>query len=115
MSEKIIQAEPPTPVKVGDIFRNSWGYDQTNVDYYQAVRVTAQSVYLRAIASEQVPNTGGHMSCDVRPVPGKFLFLNEKVRVRRIKFFEGRPCCRMECGHAFRISPTSSAYSSWYH
>ena len=29
-------------VKVGDIFRSSWGYDQTNIDYYQVVALIGQ-------------------------------------------------------------------------
>ncbi len=33
-------------VKVGDMFVESWGYDQTNVDVYEVVRVTAKSVAL---------------------------------------------------------------------
>jgi len=33
-------------VKVGDMFVESWGYDQTNVDVYEVVRVTPKSVAL---------------------------------------------------------------------
>lgn len=29
------------PVKVGDFFVSSWGYDQTNVDFYKVVGMTA--------------------------------------------------------------------------
>lgn len=40
----------PTPnaegVRVGDIFYNVWGYDQTNVDFYQA-RFPARRAYRR--------------------------------------------------------------------
>jgi hypothetical protein len=28
-------------VKVGDVFERSWGYDQTNVDFYEVVSVSA--------------------------------------------------------------------------
>lgn len=28
------------PVKVGDIFYSSWGYDQTNVDFYEVLSVS---------------------------------------------------------------------------
>jgi len=30
-------------VKVGDVFRSSWGYDQTNIDYYEVVAVTGKT------------------------------------------------------------------------
>ena len=38
------------PHKVGDILFNSWGYDQTNVDFYQVVSVEGKTVVVRAIA-----------------------------------------------------------------
>jgi len=42
-------------VEVGDFFVESWGYDQTNVDFYQVVRVakSGASVWLRHVRSEQ--------------------------------------------------------------
>jgi hypothetical protein len=30
-------------VVVGDVFRCSWGYDQTNIDYYEVIAVTGKS------------------------------------------------------------------------
>lgn len=40
------------PYKVGDILYSSWGYDQTNVDFYQIVEVMAKSIELRKIKGE---------------------------------------------------------------
>lgn len=41
---------------VGDFFEESWGYDQTNVDFYQVVKVSAsgKSVVLRHVKNAQV-------------------------------------------------------------
>jgi hypothetical protein len=40
--------------KIGDIFRSSWGYDQTNVNYYQVVALRGKSqVVLREIGKER--------------------------------------------------------------
>lgn len=33
-------------MKQGDIFVRSWGYDQTNVDFYEVVKVAAKTVTL---------------------------------------------------------------------
>lgn len=56
-------------VKVGDIFYCSWGYDQTNVNWYEVVRLTGQGVEVQAIRSEIVGSSG--MGSDsVVPVPG---------------------------------------------
>lgn len=42
-------------IKIGDIFRCSWGYDQTNVDFYQVTRVISQKpIELRAIESQYI-------------------------------------------------------------
>lgn len=45
-------------VKVGDIFYNSWGYDQTNVDFYEVIRLTGQGVEVQPIESRTVSGDG---------------------------------------------------------
>lgn len=43
----------PHELKVGDVLRASWGYDQTNIDYYQVLRVIGKSmVEIQEIASD---------------------------------------------------------------
>jgi hypothetical protein len=37
----------PHTLKEGDIVYNSWGYDQTNIDYYQVIRTTKKQVILK--------------------------------------------------------------------
>ena len=39
-------------LKVGDVLVNSWGYDQTNVDFYQVIKVGERSFTIRPIASK---------------------------------------------------------------
>ncbi len=52
-----------TSLVVGDILYSSWGYDQTNIDYYQVVEVspTKKSVKLRGINQSKF-REGGSMS-----------------------------------------------------
>ncbi|WP_346924434.1 hypothetical protein [Rothia sp. (in: high G+C Gram-positive bacteria)] len=57
-------------VKPGDIFYTSWGYEQTNVEFYQVVRATSKTVWLAEIASEK--ESYGFMSEEVRPKLGIF-------------------------------------------
>jgi hypothetical protein len=49
-----------TAPKVGDILVSSWGYDQTNVDFYKVVGTTAsgKSVKLIRIGQRIVEETG---------------------------------------------------------
>ena len=45
-------------LKVGDIITNSWGYDQTNVDWYRVVRVSNVYVWLETVGGHLVEATG---------------------------------------------------------
>lgn len=56
-------------LKVGDILSESWGYDQTNYDFYQVTRVVSdKSVEIRHINSKRVE--GGHFTEELL-VPNK--------------------------------------------
>lgn len=54
--------EKPQPlhgVKVGDLFVSSWGYEQTNVDFFQVVAlVGARSVRVREVHPQMVSEAG---------------------------------------------------------
>jgi len=60
-------------LKVGDLMYDSWGYDQTNVDFYQVTKVKGASVWLRPIAGESVDGSQGNMSDNVKPVKDRFI------------------------------------------
>ena len=47
------------PWKVGDILYTSWGYDQTNVSFYQVTRMVGKTmIELRKISTSIVENSG---------------------------------------------------------
>lgn len=52
--------------EVGAILEGTWGYDQTNVDFYKIERRTNDTVWLRPMTSRQVEVTG-FMSERVEP------------------------------------------------
>jgi len=60
-------------VKIGDMFSMSWGYDQTNVNYFQVTRLTSKGVYVREIGAKSVEGTQGFMCESVVPNPNSFL------------------------------------------
>ena len=60
-----------TGLQVGDIWSSSWGYDQTNVDFYQVIKVTAKTVTVRKIYKETVELTG-RFTGTVTPVADHF-------------------------------------------
>ena len=65
-------------INPGDIFVESWGYDQTNVDAYQVREVTpsGKSVRIQLIATEIIDGR-------VRPVRDDFIEL-ASIRLKRI-------------------------------
>jgi hypothetical protein len=63
---------------IGDIVYNSWGYDQTNVEFYQVVGVKGCSIELREIA--QNAKSIGWASAKVTPRIGEFLEKSQSFR-----------------------------------
>lgn len=66
------EREAAASVAVGDVFVTSWGYEQTNVDYFEVVEKRGQYVTVRPIASRTVEDTGW-MQRTVEAVPGRYL------------------------------------------
>lgn len=76
-------------VKVGDIFETSWGYEQTNVDFFQVVKVTGKSVVVRHIKSKEteIKDASGISTMTGHVVPVKNAFDGEpKTRRLRIGY-----------------------------
>ena len=61
------------PYKLGDILHHSWGYDQTNCDFYQVVEVKKASVVLRKIGAKTVPGSEGFMCNSLMPEKDAFI------------------------------------------
>lgn len=62
-------------VKVGDLFVSSWGYEQTNVDFYQCVETKGKRTFVIRPISGKMTNksTGNGMACFMTPVKDAFL------------------------------------------
>lgn len=59
-------------LSVGDIYYTSWGYEQTNIDFYQVVKFNNSYAWVQEINSEIVEGTEGHDSVNVKPVKDSF-------------------------------------------
>lgn len=69
-------------LEVGTVLVSSWGYDQTNIDFYEVVKRTAKTVEVRPIRRKVQPK--GWCQDIVEPLPGSFS--GEAFR-RKIKDF----------------------------
>jgi hypothetical protein len=63
------EAKKPHAIAVGAIVYNSWGYDQTNVDFYEVVKVSANYVWLQSLESS-APEDGFMSSSRTLPRKG---------------------------------------------
>ena len=61
----------PHSLKVGDILYSSWGYDQTNIDFYQVIEVNSPTmVTIQGIADNATQD--GYMQGTRTPCKGQF-------------------------------------------
>lgn len=71
--------------KINDILCSTWGYDQTNVDFYEVVGLTNKSVKLVKIGQKMVENVG---SLSEYVVPDR-KYRGEKTITRRVGLSDG--------------------------
>jgi len=128
---KVNRTERVGAVRVGDIFEMSWGYDQTNVNYFQVTRLTYKGAYVREIGAKSVPGTQGFMCEHVKPHKDNFLTRSQWCCPRGKQSYEdanpetfrridtdsqGQPSFNFRGRYfARRVRPDESTYSSWYH
>lgn len=105
------------PAKVGDILEASWGYDQTNVDYYQVVGVKGKMVEVREIGAKTVEGSGfSHGMADM-VTPAKDRFIKDSEVMRKIVRDDGNNGYYAhidECRSAYLVKETSKTYRSCY-
>lgn len=62
----------PHPLKLGTILHTSWGYDQTNVEYFEVTRIIGpHTVELRELKQDRT--TTGFMCGRCKPIAGQYL------------------------------------------
>ena len=107
------------PYCVGDVMYDSWGYDQTNIDFYQIVEVKPKSVILRAIASSYVKGSEGFMCANVKPI--KDYFVGEPILKKIVTSvnYSGNISYHISAKHGcfcnfIESKEEKGVYSSWY-
>ena len=119
-------------VRVGDVFSASWGYDQTQVDFFQVVElVGASSVRVREIGLERIsddPVSGMSSSRvyritrELRPPLPSSVFIKDQARgdLKRLKSYDAdgvsHPQFNLASFASARLceGETIRAYESWY-
>jgi len=71
-AERQAEKRAPHTLNVGDILHTSWGYEQTNVEFFEITRlISARMVEIREIAQERKET--GHMQGTCKPIAGRFI------------------------------------------
>lgn len=95
--QEIIEPERAHDVKVGDVFYTSWGYDQTNVNFFQVIALKGKcSAIVREVALERIKDNSicpisaeraYKVSKDILPPTKYSVFINDNENgdIRRIK------------------------------
>jgi len=97
-------------VKVGDLFVSSWGYEQTNVDFYQCVEVKGKTFTLAQIASRTVEDSmmSHGMACDVMPARDNFLDQERYPLIKKRSFNLN------SYSYLRKTTDNEKHYKSWY-
>jgi len=101
--------------KVGDIIYNSWGWEQTNIDFYQVVDAKPKTIKIAPINGKFRENQphGNGMSAYVVPVPNKFCGDPIAKRVLSYKH-NGKKYIKAEFGCFQEYKDKDGVYCSWY-
>lgn len=71
-------------INIGDIFCYSWGYEQSNINYFEVVGLKGTKQIIIREISYEITETTGFESYKVRPVKNKFLQNSQFIKDNNI-------------------------------
>jgi hypothetical protein len=80
-------------LNVGDIFYSSWGYDQTNVDFYEVKEVSGKRIIIHLL-EKKVIRTDGDGNTYMVPIPGRFDRSDQDLK-KIPSFYNGKPIIKL--------------------
>jgi hypothetical protein len=111
-----------TDAQLGDIFVYSWGWEQTNKNFFQIININGNTLTFKEISQESSPNQNGgsYMSDYVLPVPNQFIdsqFYSQDKEGKNLGYLKKRMTSKdyinMEFGAMFKWDGKPE-YVSWY-
>lgn len=76
------------PFKAGDIFYSSWGFEQTNIDWYVVLRVTRTQVILQACREDRRYNDEEMRGITQPVMPAEVCELSDPIRRKVLKYYD---------------------------
>jgi hypothetical protein len=99
-------------VKPGTIFSCSWGYDQTNVDFYQVVERRGYMVTLREIGCKSIEETS--WASDKRIAVKDAFLKNAEPFKKKLQFHNKEPYVSMNSYSSAYLWNGEAKHCSWY-
>lgn len=97
---KLKEIKPPIEIthdiKTDDIIYNTWGYEQTNIDFYQVISTTKKRIRIRQIAS--VTNVNPQIGDRGTSMPDIGNFISDSAKTKAPYFFSGAWCVNFNNG-----------------
>jgi len=111
--KKKSQSEVKNTYKVDEILYDSWGYGQTNIDFYQITEVLSKSIKVRAINSKLTDRECGHDQGYLMPIKDSF---SGAEFLKRIQAYGNEGKTMVKSTHGWISKWDGQAvWSSWYH
>ena len=85
------QAQALTGVAIGTVLVNTWGYDQTNVDFYQVIAVLPKTLRIRPIGKNYRESPGLFMAGYATPCPGHYAGAATTIKPTKYRVWDGKP------------------------
>ena len=98
-------------LKPGDILYASWGYDQTNIDFYQVTATTKKTVTFREL--KQIAHRDGMYSDGGLTVPDRDNFRDSKEHTRTVKPGNCVNFAEYDGGYMRHLSPWDGRPEHW--
>ena len=108
--------------KIGDFVVNTWGYEQTNVEFYEVIEVKNKSILVQEVGSMQVEGSMMSHGMANKVVPSGLFVEDSKPFLLKLKMVNwsnsgGLQCviCNPKSYYYFKKWSGEPQYQSWYY
>ena len=103
-----------TALKPGDIMVMSWGYEQTNINFYQVIEVTGRcTIMIREICGTITETENGFMQGTVIPRPNVWAHDSLLIK-KRVQSWDGKEYISMTSYASAHVWDGKPMFCSWY-
>ena len=95
-------------LKVGTILSDSWGYEQTQVEFFQVIAINKNKVTIREIGHLVAKGSEGHDCCNVMPDIGNF---TKGPIIKTV----ASDCIKIDSCVSLTLWSGKPKYKSWYY